>query len=87
VIYWQFRDYEVPGARQLGEEFAALSGYELASTPFESSFAGFKDWFIQEFRRPGYTIEVGLGENPLPLTQFDTIYAQNKPILLRAMRP
>ena len=84
VIYWQFRDYEVPGARELGEEFARLSGYELADTPYESSFAGYKDWFIQEFRRPGYTIEVGQGTNPLPLEQFDKIYAENKPILLIA---
>ena len=84
VIYWQFRDYEVPGAKELGEEFARLSGYELADTPYESSFAGYKDWFIQEFRRPGYTVEVGRGENPLPPEQLDTIYDRNLPILLRA---
>ena len=84
VIYWQFRDYEVPGARELGEEFARLSGYALEDTPYESSFAGYKDWFIQNFRRPGYTIEVGLGENPLPLTQFDEIYRDNLGILVTA---
>jgi len=81
VIYWQFRNYEVPGARELGEAFARVSGYALEDTPYESSFAGYKDWFIQEFRRPGYTIEVGLGENPLPLAQFDQIYADNIGIL------
>ena len=81
VIYWQFRDYFIPGARELGEEFARLSGYALADTPFESSFAGYKDWFIKYFRRPGYTVEVGQGENPLPLSQFDEIYRANVPIL------
>ena len=84
VIYWQFMDYEVPGARELGEEFARLSGYELEDTPYESSFAGYKDWFIQNFRRPGYTIEVGSGENPLPLSQFDQIYRENLGILVTA---
>lgn len=84
VIYWQFQDYVVPGARELGEEFARLSGYELADTPYESSFAGYKDWFIQNFRRPGYTIEVGQGENPLPLSQFDEIYRDNLGILVTA---
>ena len=74
VIYWQFRDYEVPGARALGEEFARLSGYALADTPYASSFAGYKDWFIQNFRRPGYTVECGTGENPLPPEQFNEIY-------------
>lgn len=83
-IYWQFRDYEVPGARALGEEFARLSGYDLADTPYASSFAGYKDWFIQRFRRPGYTIEVGEGENPLPLSQFDEIYRDNLGILVTA---
>lgn len=84
VIYWQFRDYVVPGAQKLGEEFARLSGYELAETPYTSSFAGYKDWFIQDYRRPGYTIEVGLGENPLPLSQFDEIYRDNLGILVTA---
>ncbi len=84
VIYWQFQDIPVPGAEELGQEFARLSGYELAETPYNSSFAGYKDWFIRFFRRPGYTIEVGLGENPLPLSQFDEIYRENLGILLTA---
>ena len=80
-IYWKFRDYEVPGARELGEVMARVSGYTLADTPYESSFAGYKDWFIQNFRRPGYTIEVGEGVNPLPLRQFPEIYRDNVPLL------
>ena len=83
-IYWQFQDIPVPQAQRYGEEFARLSGYALADTPYESSFAGYKDWFIQQFRRPGYTSEVGEGENPLPLEQFDEIYEANLPILVRA---
>ena len=83
-IYWQFGDYEVPGARALGEEFARLSGYTLAEVAYESSFAGYKDWFIQDFRRPGYTIEAGSGVNPLPIEQFDEIYRDNLGILVTA---
>ena len=83
-IYWQFQDYEVAGARELGEEFARVSGYELAEVAYNSSFAGYKDWFIQNFRRPGYTVEVGSGTNPLPLEQFDEIYADNLGILVTA---
>ena len=81
-IYWQFQDIVVPGAEELGQKMAEASGYTLANVPYESGFAGYKDWFIQEFRRPGYTIEVGQGENPLPLEQFDQIYRDNLPILL-----
>ncbi len=82
VIYWQYGGIEVPGARELAERFAAVSGYALEDTPYNSSFAGYKDWFIQSYRRPGFTVEVGTGENPLPLGQFGEIYAASLPILL-----
>ena len=82
VIYWQYGGIEVPGARELAERFAAVSGYALEDTPYNSSFAGYKDWFIQSYRRPGFTIEVGTGENPLPVEQFGEIYAASLPILL-----
>ena len=84
VIYWQFEDVEVPGARELGERFSQVSGYALEDTPEESAYAGYKDWFIKIFRRPGYTIEVGTGTNPLPLSQFDEIYRDNLGILVTA---
>ena len=84
VIYWQFADMEVPGARELGERFSQVSGYALEDTPEESAYAGYKDWFIKIFRRPGYTIEVGTGTNPLPLSQFDEIYRDNLGILVTA---
>ena len=83
-IYWQFEDFQVPGARELGEKLAQVSGYTLADTPYESGFAGFKDWFIKAFRRPGFTIEAGEGENPLPLSLFDEIYRDNLGILVTA---
>lgn len=82
VIYWQYGGIEVPGARELAERFAAVSGYRLEDTPYNSSFAGYKDWFIQAYRRPGFTIEVGTGENPLPVSQFGEIYAASLPILI-----
>ena len=84
VIYWQFEDYDIPGARDLAEEFAGVSGYALEDTPYQSAYAGYKDWFIKTFRRPGFTIEAGSGENPLPLSQFEEIYRDNLPILVAA---
>ena len=83
-IYWQFGGYDIPGARALGEDFARTSGYTLSDTPEASAYAGYKDWFIQDFQRPGYTIEVGQGENPLPLSQFDEIYRDVLGILVTA---
>ena len=84
AIYWKFRDYVVPGAKALAEEFARVSGYSPEDTPYESGFAGYKDWFIQNWRRPGFTIEAGSGINPLPLSQFDEIYKDILGILVTA---
>lgn len=81
-IYWQFQNYATQEAMQIGEIFAQVSGYALSEVPYNSSFAGYKDWFLQEYRRPGYTIEAGLGENPLPINQFNEIYNDNIGILV-----
>jgi len=85
VIYWQYLDFLPEKSREIGEIFATLSGYALEETPYESGHAGYKDWFIAHFDRPGYTIEVGLGENPLPLEQFDEIYADNVALLAASL--
>ena len=82
VIFWRYLDFDPPGARELGERFASVSGYALENTPYASGFAGYKDWFIQDFNRPGYTVEAGEGTNPLPIGQFAQIYADNLGILV-----
>ena len=81
-IYWQFQDYAPAEAEKIGKTFESVSGYKLADVPFASSFAGYKDWFLQEYRRPGYTIEAGIGNNPLPISQFNEIYNDNLGILV-----
>ena len=86
VIYWQYGGIEVSGARELAERFADASGYALEDTPYASSFAGYKDWFIQAYRRPCFTIEVGTGTNPLPPEQFEDIYQASLPILLEGAK-
>ena len=82
-IYWQFQNYTPQNSLAIGTVFANSSGYVLADTPYNSSFAGYKDWFIQQYRRPGFTIEAGLGENTLPISQFNEIYNDNIGILIQ----
>lgn len=83
-IYWSYDDICVPGAKELGQYFSKASGYALGVPDFNSSYGGYKDWFIERFKKPGYTIECGLGENPLPMSQFDQIYEENFELLLTA---
>ncbi len=84
VIYWNFMGLAPAEARTIGEELARISGYTLTEAAGVASYAGYKDWYTQEFRRPGYTVEVGEGQNPLPLSQFPQIYEENLGMLLYA---
>lgn len=81
-IYWNFQNLAPESAKIIGEKFAKASGYLLTEVPYNSSFAGYKDWFIQKHIKPGYTVEAGLGENPLSISQFDEIYNDNIGILV-----
>lgn len=85
VIYWKYLDYEPEDSYRIAQYFGRVSGYTVEETPAASGYAGYKDWFIQEYNRPGYTIEAGMGENPLPMSQFDRIYEDNRGILLGGM--
>lgn len=80
VIYWGFENLEPPESQEIVMEYERVSGY----TPiqFIDSYAGYKDWFIQEFRRPGFTVELGSGINPLPIEQFQEIYEETLGIML-----
>ena len=85
VIYPGGRDLDPPGAEALAEQFSEASGYAVEDVPPESSNAGFKDWFLRRFHRPGFTIEAGLGENPLPLSQLPQLIRENEPLLAVAL--
>lgn len=82
IIYWKFLDYLPPRSRAIADAMGEASGYSVEETPTASGYAGYKDWFIQTYNRPGYTIEVGQGQSPLPLSQFGEIFADNLGILV-----
>jgi g-D-glutamyl-meso-diaminopimelate peptidase len=83
VIYWGFDNLEPPEAETIVQEFSRVSGYEPVQTI--ESYAGYKDWFIQEWRRPGFTVELGRGTNPLPISQFNEIYEEALGIFLAGL--
>ncbi len=82
VIYWQFENYAPPIALTIANQFAAITGYAVEAGTAEAAYAGYKDWFLQEYRRPGYTVEVGRGVNPIPFSQLPGIYRENEGVLL-----
>ena len=84
VIFWKYLDYMPPNAFDIGVQLSGASGYSLETTPPESAYAGYKDWFIQTYNLPGYTIEAGRGINPLPISNFNKIYNDNEKLLVYA---
>lgn len=84
-IFWQYQDYEIKGAKALATRLAKASGYALCQVPSTSSHGGYRDWFIERFKRPGVTVECGLGKNPLPLTQLTDMYKKVAPLLWEAL--
>lgn len=83
-IYYDFRGYVPPGGAGLAAQMAELSGYRLSQPEGFASFGGYKDWFIDAYDRPGFTIEIGLGKNPIGFDQLDGAVAANIPVILAA---
>lgn len=83
VIFWGYDGLEPPISETIVNEYGRVSGY----TPVQyiDSYAGYKDWFIQEFQNPGYTVELGTGTNPLPIEQFPEIYEETLGIMLATL--
>ncbi|MBE7021716.1 MAG: peptidase M14 [Ruminococcaceae bacterium] len=85
-IFYDFDKKATEQAEKIAHELADISGYTVKETDGMASFSGYKDWVISEFRIPAFTIEAGLGENPLPLSQFNAMYEDNIGMLLHLVK-
>ena len=86
-IYWNYLNYKIEKAYEIGKKFEKVSNYLLTKPSYFSSFAGYKDWFIEKYRKPGYTIEIGKGEEgkPLKLEKAEEIYSEIEEIYFCAI--
>lgn len=82
-IYWGYLNYEPEESERIVKEFVKLSNYKAVQNI--DSHAGFRDWFIYQYRKPGFTVELGYGVNPLPLSQFDEIYEKSMGIFTASL--
>lgn len=80
-IYWDYGKNTPKISRNITNILAISSKYTINSPEQLATGGGFKDWFITRFKKPGFTIEVGLGKNPLPITNFENIYTKIEPML------
>ncbi|QWU17439.1 g-D-glutamyl-meso-diaminopimelate peptidase [Paenibacillus sophorae] len=86
IIFWHYHTLaaNLVRDREIASSLARLTGYSLVRPEKNPSGGGYKDWFIQEFERPGFTIEIGnyAGEGSLPLSAFGNIWAENRQVPL-----
>ena len=81
-IYWSFGENKPENSFLLASLFSNLSSYKLSQPEGLAVGGGFKDWFIEKFNRPAFTIEIGKGKNPLPISDFPSIYERLEKMLV-----
>lgn len=84
-IFWDFGSYKDPEALRMARILSCSSGYIVSRPEGLACGGGFKDWFVEKFRRPAFTVEVGKGENPLPIDDLDGIYCKLREMLVLAL--
>lgn len=80
-IFYKYQGMCSKGAENLARKLSCVTGYNLILADGLTDCTGYKDWVIEKFNIPAFTIEVGKGKNPLPISQFEKIYNDNKNIL------
>ncbi len=84
LVYW---DYGSKGDlhvldEQLADVVSAQTGYTKESTiSAKQETAGCSDYFILECGIPSITIETGVGDCPISIDQWDTIWSQNAEVI------
>ncbi len=86
VIYYDFCGSVPNGTEEYLARFEKVSRYRRDMPSGISAYGGFKDWFIKKYKKPAFTIEIGIGENPLPLSMLDEVYEGVLPILIEGLR-
>ena len=84
-IFWYYGPKTPLISRDMAFEFSEACGYKPVFPSGMASHGGLKDWYIEKFGRPGFTVEIGKGENPLPAEDFDEIYKKLFPALVKAL--
>lgn len=82
VIYWNYGNKYIENAEKMAEIMSVVSGYKPDEPTGLAVGGGFKDWFITEFSQPAFTVEVGRGENPLPVSDAPEILDRIREMLI-----
>ena len=74
-IYYSSQGKAPAHASRIAQRMARMSGYKLSCAEGPSAYSGLTDWCVQDRNLCSFTLECGLGENPLPITDLPSIYS------------
>lgn len=80
-IYYRSGGRCPPLAYAVAKRLSSYSGYRLSEAEGLASYGGLTDWCIQKLSLPSFTLECGSGENPLPVSDLQAIYAELRRVL------
>ncbi len=84
-IYYDFNGMENKESKTVAEKIAGVCGYTVCTPTGTASFGGAKDWYIKEYHKKAFTVELGYGKNPLPHSQLTEMERDTKKICLAAI--
>ena len=81
IMYWFNYQKKAESKRDqaLATTLSKLTGYKVMPPQYLQGSGTSADWFIQETKMPGITLEISpyVGDNPVPLSKWDAIWRQN----------
>lgn len=80
-IYYEYDGIMPEDTPRYLEALEQTTHYKLAKPTGTASHGGMKDWFLKTYQKPAFTVEAGLGKNPLPHALFPKIYRDCSAIL------
>lgn len=86
IIYWWYHQTGKLYNDTVKETklLSSLTGYRMLPISEQRGGLGFTDWFIQNYKKPGYTIEIGRTANGRPLVwkEYNRVWQRNKSVPL-----
>jgi uncharacterized protein YgiM (DUF1202 family) len=82
MIYWYDENDGPTGVnRRIADDLSSLNRYRVLPVYSQAPNGGYRDWYVEESGKPGFTMEIGSGYCPLPLSSFGGIWGDNRFIL------
>ena len=85
-IYYDFNGLESKESERTAKKLARKCGYTIGRPTGTAAYGGAKDWYIQEYHKQAFTVELGDGKNPLPYSQLRKMSRDVNKICITAIK-